>query len=117
MADLSVVDLTTAPAEYTWQVAASGGDKIPNVGGKVIVLVRNTNAAARTVTLAAQETSITVPGVGVATVADKVLNLAQNEHGAFILPERGFRNSADSNKAAITYDSEVGVEFMVFRIV
>lgn len=78
MAVLTVQQSSLAGLTPTYAAAAAGGDSFPN-DGKVVLHVKNVNAAARTVTVTSQKTS--TPGLAPAnnavvvplTVGDKII--------------------------------------------
>lgn len=118
MANITPVEISATLTKRAFTAASSGGDKIvpPNSSSQLILEFKNTNVAARTVTITAQITSREVPDFGPMTLADKVLALAQDEEAVVKIPRSGFNDAADANKIAVTYDSEVGVSLRAFAI-
>lgn len=122
MADITPVALDTTLTARTWTAASSGGDKIVQPGGtrRMVLMFKNTTASTRTITITAQETTPVIGGRGVMTTADKVLVLADGSstptYGFVEIPKLGFNNTADSNKVAVTYSSEVTVFLQAFYL-
>ncbi len=122
MADITPVALNYTLTARAFSTAASGGDKIVQSGGnqRMLLVFKNVNASARTITIAAQDTAPTIGGYGVVTVADKVLALADGSstptYGYVEIPKLGFNKPSDSDKVLITYSSEVGVGLVAFKL-
>ncbi len=123
MADITPVALDYILTARTFTAVASGGDKIVQPGGtrRMLLVFKNTAAAARTVTITAQDTAPTLAGYGVVTVADKVLALADGSstptYGYVEIPKLGFNNGSDSDKVAVTYsDSGAGILVAAFYL-
>ena len=121
MADITPVALNYVLTARTFNTASSGGDKIVQPGGtqRMLLVFKNVNVAARTVTITAQDTAPTLAGYGVVAVEDKVLALADGSSTPTYsrpveIPKLGFNNPADSDKVAVTYSSEVDVLLRAF---
>ncbi len=122
MADITPVDMNTVLTARVPTAVASGGDKIVQPGGttRLLLMFKNVNASARTITITAQDTAPVIGGRGIVAVADKVLALADGSstatYGFVEIPKLGFNDPADGNKVAVTYSSEVGVTLVAFRL-
>ena len=122
MADITPVALDTTLTARTFTTAASGGDKIVQAGGstRMLLVFKNVNASARTITITAQDTAPLIGGRGVLTTADKVLALADGSststYGYVEIPPIGFNKPSDSDKVLVTYSSEVGVSLVAFKL-
>ncbi len=122
MADITPVALDSTLTARTFTTASSGGDKIVQPGGsaRVLIVFKNVNASARTITIAAQDTAPLIGGRGILTTADKVLALADGSststYGYVEIPKLGFNKPSDSDKILCTYSSEVGVSLVAFKL-
>lgn len=118
MADITPVAIDSTLTARAFIAAAAAGDKILPASGSAFLIAefKNTNVSSRTVTITAQVTSKVIPGHGTVTIGDMVLALAQDDEAVVSIPLTAFQNSADANKVAITYSSEVGVELRAFSI-
>ena len=118
MADITPVAITSTLTARAFTPAASGGDKLLPASSAQFLIAefKNTNVAARTVTITPAVASKQVDGYGVMTVPNMVLALAQNDEAVAKIPLNAFQDAADANKVAITYDNEVGVELRAFAI-
>lgn len=110
MAVLTVQQAALAGLTPTYAAAAVAGDSFPN-DGRTVLHVKNTNAAARTVTVASQKTAtaglapannaVVVP----LTVGDKII-------GPF---DASVWNDVNGN-VQITYSVETGVTIAAIRV-
>ena len=115
MADLIIQDVIEAGLNATYASAASGGDAVQNLQGDVVLHFKNTNVAARTVTITAQGTSQSVPDYGDMTKASLVINVPAGEErfvGPF--PKRAF-NDANS-KVQLTYSAVTDLTVAALRV-
>jgi len=88
---------------------AGGGDEIaPNGANSLLLMFRNTNASARTVTVTVQTASIRETGLGVITKPNPSRSLAVNEEGAIHLENLGPYLNANG-RIALTYSAATGV--------
>lgn len=122
MADITPVAINSTLTARTFTTASSGGDKIvqPDGSNHMLLVVKNVNASARTITIAAQDTAPIVGGYGVVAVEDKVLALADGSstptYGYVEIPKSGFNKPSDSDKVLITYSAEAGVSLIAFKL-
>ena len=115
MADLAIQDVVEAGLQVTYVNAASGGDAALNIDGDVILHARNTDVAARTVTVAAQDASEDVPGFGAMTKPNVQVAVPAGEErfiGPF--PKRAFNDV--SNKVQITYSAVTNLTIAALRV-
>src|SRR5262245_1815126 len=108
MATLSVLtpDLTKQLIADT--AAATGGDQFLN-DGRTILIVKNVNAAARTITAA------TAGSIGGLAIADPTITLKQNEQ-AIWGPFLQYPFNDGNGYVQLTYSSEVGVTLRAVRV-
>lgn len=110
MAVLTVQQLTRAGITPTYAAAAGGGDSFPN-DGHTFVQFKNTNAAARNVTIVTQ---ITVDGKA---VADDVINVPLTTGDKIVGPfPSGIYNDVNG-LIQMTYDAATNLTVGVFRLV
>ena len=110
MAVLTVQQLTRAGITPTYAAAAGGGDSFPN-DGQTFVQFKNTNAAARNVTIATQ---VTVDGKA---VADDVINVPLTTGDVMVGPfPPGIYNDVNG-RVQLTYDAVTNLTVGVFRLV
>lgn len=110
MAVLTVQQVALAGLNPSYAAASAGGDSFPN-DGKIVLHVKNTNGAARTVTVVSQRPAS--PG------------LAPSNNGVSVPATTGERligpldptvwNDANGN-VQITYSAETGVTIACIRI-
>lgn len=120
MADLTIQDVAEAgldlsPGAAAFVAAAAGGDAFQNQGD-VILLVRNTDAATRTVTITAQDTSEVVPGFGAMTKADGggVVPITSGVMAFGPFPTGAFNDA--NGKVQVTYSAEGNLEVAAVRV-
>lgn len=113
---ITVVDVTTAGVAPTTTAANADGSKF-RVGSdeRVFIRVTNANASTRTLTLEVQRTSARVPGVGVVTIADKVITVPALTGDLLIGPITPAYIDNDGF-AHVTYSAVSDVAFAVFRL-
>lgn len=113
---ITVTDVTTAGVNAAGAAANADGSKfVVGSDERVFLRVANTNAATRDVTLVAQRTSVRVPGVGVVTVADKVITVAANTGDVLIGPiTPAYVDS--SGYAHVTFDAVADLTIKAFRL-
>jgi len=123
MADLTVTELNTGDNDGTdmtasGTAAASGGDEFVN-DGRTILRITSVASGTPTVTITAQKTSITLPGVGTFAPANKAVTLAAgnvtkqyHEIGPF--PPAIF-NDGDG-RCQVTYSSETDLTVEPVRV-
>lgn len=113
MADLAIQEVTEGGLTASYTPAAAGGDSALNIGGDVILHVKNGGAVAVTVT--AQRTSKQIGGFGVLTKANILVSVpagAERFIGPF--PTRAFNDS--TGRVRITYDQVVSVTVAALRV-
>lgn len=121
MAALSIQALTNVTGgglQYTYAAVASGGDTFAN-DGNTVLLVKNANAATRTVTADAVA-SLDKPGFGTVPIADSVLTVpGSGTNGGLAMwgpfPPDRFNNS--NGAVSLTYsDSGADLTIAVVRV-
>ncbi len=115
MAALTIQTIAEAGLDASYAAAASGGDSARNDNGDVFLHVKNGDASSHTVTVTAQRTSATVPGMGTTTksnVAVAVPAGAERMIGPFA--PLAFNDS--SNDVAITYDDVTSVTIAALKM-
>lgn len=116
MAILSVQDLTAEDGGAIAFVAASvAGDKYA-WDTRALIVVKNDDAAAKQVTVAAALVNIADPRYGDLTRSNIVLSVAPGAVAVIPPPPAPFRNSADANQVAITYDAVTSLSVAVVRV-
>src|SRR3990167_7912315 len=109
MAVLTVQQLTRAGITPTYAAAAGGGGSFPN-DGQTFVQFKNTNAAARNVTIATQ---VTVDGKA---VADDVINVPLTTGDVMVGPfPPGIYNDVNG-RVQLTYDAVTNLTVAVVRL-
>jgi len=116
MANLAVQKLSEAGG-VTLAAAASGGDQFKNDSSKrTSLVVSNGGTGAVQVTIAAQDTTADVPGYGIMTKANAVVNVAAGAVdviGPF--PAEAF--NAVGGLVSVAYDQVVSVTVAVVKVV
>ena len=120
MADLVIQDVAEAgldlsPASGAFVAAAAGGDAFANQGD-VMLIVRNTDAATRTVTIVAQDVSEVVPGFGTMTKASGggVVPITSGVMAFGPFPTGAFNDA--NGKVQVTYSAVVNLEVAAVRL-
>jgi len=109
MAILTVQEIVRAGVIPTYNAAAGGGDSFPN-DSRILLHFKNTNAAARNVTVATQ---ITVDGKA---VADDVLNVPATTGDKMIGPFPSSLYNDVNGRVQLTYDATAGLTVAVMRL-
>ncbi|MCW2242260.1 hypothetical protein [Azospirillum canadense] len=115
MATLSVQSISEVGAALTYAAAAAGGDAFPNADDRTFLHVKNGGGSSVTVTITAQTTTATVPGLGVMTKANRTVAIPAGDDrliGPF--PQKAFNNS--SNQVAVGYSAVTSVSVAVVRV-
>ncbi|MYS47535.1 hypothetical protein GTY23_41475 [Streptomyces sp. SID5998] len=107
MAALSAAAVSLAGTAVAYAAASAGGDTCPT-GAGVLLLVKNGDAAAHTVTLA---TPGTVNGLA---IADRAVPVAAGAEVA--IPVTNDYRDPSTGRAAITYDAVTSVTVAVIRV-
>ena len=115
MATLTVQDSSESGMTPTFNSAAGGGDQIAN-NGKVILYLKNTDGSPATVTVTAQQATVSKPGFGSLTKsnASVVVPATTGEVTLGPFPIDAFNNA--SGNALITYTSVTALTVAVIRI-
>lgn len=115
MAALTVQDIVEAGLNASYPAAAGGGDTAANLGGDVLLHVKNADAGAHTVTVTATLASQKVPSLGVMAKANVAVAVPAGED-RFIGPfAQGAFNDAGGN-ILITYDGVTAVTIAALRL-
>lgn len=115
MADLTVQQGTQAAGLTPTLVAASsGGDAFVN-DGQTVLVVENSNAATRTLTVAPVITSVQKDGAGTLSVPSMVNTIAATTGRAILGPFPAAYNDANG-KVNITYSANAGVTIAAVRV-
>lgn len=116
MADLTIQDLSDEDgAAITFSSAAAGGDKYI-WDSRAAIIIQNGDASAHSVTVIAAYTAIKDATYGELTRADIVLSVAAGAVAVIPPVNVAFRNAADSNKVALTYDAVTSLKVAAVRI-
>ena len=115
MVDLTIQAAAEAGLQAVYTPASGGGDAALNIEGDVVLHVKNTDAAARTVTVTAQKTSKPVGGFGTMTKADAVVAVPAGEE-RFIGPfaPQAFNDAAA--KVQVTYSATANLTIAALKI-
>lgn len=109
MAVLTVQQAALAGLNPSYAAASASGDSFPN-DGRTLLHVKNTNAAARTVTVTSQKTAS--PGL---TPANNAVSVPATTGERFIGPfDPTIWNDVNGN-LQITYSAETGVTIAALR--
>jgi len=115
MADLTIQDLSDEDGgAVTFASAAAGGDKFV-WDSRASVIIRNDDAAAKTVTLTPAYTTINDERYGELTRSPIVLSVAAGAVAVIPPVPIAFRNAADQNRVALTYDAVTALKIAVIR--
>ena len=115
MATLTPQDASESGLTHTFISVAAGGDQFAN-NGKVILLLKNTNGSPRTVTVTAQQSTVTKPGFGSLTKSNASVSVPATT-GEVVLgpfPIDAFNDA--SGNCLITYTADSGVTVAVVRL-
>ena len=115
MADLTIQDLSDEDGgAITFADAASGGDKFV-WDSRAAIVIQNGDSGSHTVTVTAAYTSISDQTYGELTRSN--IELAVDAGAVAVIPpvNVAFRNAADSNKVALTYDAVTSLKVAVIR--
>lgn len=116
MADLTVQDLSDEDgAAVTMSAADVAGDKFV-WSDKAIILIRNGDVAPKQVTVTAVQGTVSHPTHGELTRSNIVLSVAAGATAIIPPLPVSFRNSADANKVAISYDAVTSLTVGIFRV-
>lgn len=111
MAILTVQSFDESGTALTMSAASSGGDQFSNTG-KQMVVIHNTDASSKTVTVVAQNTEYTKPDIGVVTKSSQQLSVPAS--GIGIIGPFPINPYNDSNRnVQITYSAVTGVNVAV----
>ena len=111
MANLTVA---SPGVQLVWANATAGGDEYVN-DERTVLLLNNTSGAARTYTLAAQRTSVTVAAFGTLAIANISVVLSGDGLAAIQGPPAAYNNDS-TGRASITYSSNSGVAVVPVRL-
>jgi len=116
MADLTIQNLSDEDGgAITFASAAAGGDKFI-WDSRAAIIIQNGDDSAHDVTVTAAYTSINDPTYGELTRSNIVLSVAAGAVAVIPPVNVAFRNAADSNKVALTYDGVTSLKVAVVRI-
>lgn len=108
MATLTVQNIARTGLNPLLAAAAAGGDQFANPSDqRTFLWVDNADASAKQVTIAAQDTSVNVPGYGTLTVSDIVVSVPAGE-ARLIGPIPQAYNNA-SGMVSVAYDDDTSV--------
>lgn len=115
MATLTVQDSSESGTTPTFNGAAGGGDQFAN-NGKVLLWLKNTDGSTATVTVTAQQASVSKPGFGSLTKSNAAVTVpaTTGERVLGPFPIDAFNNS--SGNCLITYDSVTALTVAVIRL-
>lgn len=115
MADLTVQNLTDEDGgAITFAAASVGGDKYV-WDSRASIVIKNDDAAAKTVTLTPAYTTISDERYGELTRSPIDMSVAAGAVAVIPAPSVAFRNAADSSKVAITYSAVTDLSIAVIR--
>ena len=115
MADLAIQEVTEGGLTASYAAAVTGGDSALNIGGDVILHVKNGGAGTLNVTVTAQRTSKQIGGFGAMSKADIAVSVAAGAErfiGPF--PTRAFNDS--TGRVRITYDQVLSVTVAALKV-
>lgn len=116
MADLSIQNLSDEDGgAITFSAAAAGGDKFV-WDSRAFVVIKNDDVSAKQVTVTAAYTTIADSRYGELTRSNIVLSVAAGATALIPPLPVAFRNSADGNKVALTYDAVTSLSVAVARV-
>ncbi|MGF7005801.1 hypothetical protein [Aminobacter sp. BE322] len=115
MADLTIQNLSDEDGgAITFANAAGGGDKFV-WDSRVAIIIRNDDAAAKTVTVNPAYTTIDDERYGELTRSAIALTVAAGAVAVIPPVPVAFRNAADLNKVALTYDAVTSLKVAAIR--
>lgn len=113
MATLTVQTVDEDGLDATYSAASAGGDDFANApSGRVVLHIKNGAASSHTATVAAQDNSLTIPGIGSVTKADASVAVPAGEE-RFLGP---FPYGAYGSNPAITYDDVTSVTIAAIKV-
>lgn len=116
MADLTVQDMTDEDgAAIAFAAADVAGDKFV-WDSRAVIVVRNADAASKEVTVTAAFASIDDERYGELTRSNIVLSVAAGATAIIPPVPIAFRNTADLDKVALTYDAVTSLSVAVVRV-
>lgn len=116
MATLTVQPISEAGAALSYAAAASGGDVFVNADDRTFLHVKNGGGSSVTVTITAQTTSATVPGLGIVTKANRTVAVPSGEDRLIgPLPHKAFNNPANS-QVSVGYSAVTSVTVAAVRV-
>ena len=116
MAQLTIQKVAEAGITPAYASATSGGDKVKNANGDIMLHVKNTNAATRTVTVTAQRTTATPPGMGSTTKANVAVVVPATTGDKMIGPFPTLAFNDAGNDLVISYDAVAGLTIAALRL-
>ena len=115
MADLTIQETSEGGLAASYVAAAAAGDAVLNLGGDVILHVRNGDASSHTVTVTAQATSREVAGFGAMTKGDAAVAVpAGNDRFIGPFPTGAFNDA--NGKVQIAYDAVTAMTVAAIRV-
>lgn len=112
MATLTTQSITRAGVTPTYAPAAAGGDAC-EVGDDIFLHFKNTNAAARIVTLAIPSTASTYPNV---TYTNPTVTVPLTSGDKMVGPIAALFKDVTTGLCTITYDAAPGLTVGVFKL-
>lgn len=113
MATLTVQQIDEDGLEASYDAASAGGDDFQNSpAGRIFLHVKNGDASSHTVTVAANESTIQIDGLGTVTKDDASVAIPAGEE-RFLGP---FAYGAFGSSPAITYDAVTDVTIAAIKI-
>ena len=116
MAALTVQTVAEAGITPSYASAAAGGDTAKNENGDVFLHVKNTNGATRTVTVTAQTTAASPPGMGAMTKANVSVVVPATTGDKMIGPFAPLAFNDSSNNLVITYTAVTGLTIAAVKL-
>ncbi len=116
MAALTIQTIAEAGLAPSYASVAAGGDTARNENGDVFLHVKNTNGASRTVTVAAQRTTATPPGMGATAKANVAVVVPATTGDMMIGPFATLAFNDANNDIAITYSADAGVTIAAIKL-
>lgn len=116
MATLTVQNVVEAGLAPSYAAAAVADEFVNPSDESVFVHYKNTNAAARTITVLKQKASVPVPGYGAVPLSDLVVNLPANTGDVMLGPFPAAKYNDGNGKVQLTLSAATNVTVAVVRV-
>lgn len=116
MATLTVQTVVEAGIAPSYAAAATADEFVNPSDQSVFVHYKNTNAAARTITVLKQKASVAVPDYGALALSDLAVNLPANTGDVMLGPFPAGKYNDGNGKVQLTLSANAGVTVAVIRV-